>query len=769
MASSCRALVASLLLGLQALVQELLSTEGVSHYYLGGFQMLSESTCRLAVLASVAGYVPDAVLMELLEDDRVALRADTLEQCLSAELEWLSDIPDEIFTTLSSLLSEDSGASLRSDCLEAGLLAAAYIKSKFLDVCQEYPWKLVRTPAHEAFATLAALPQERAQSLDDTTAKVHALLSQGYYRHVLEDGIQLLAQVRWSTSVVEQGHASATLTKRAHQQYGVSMLVVRSHLHMMRALFTPLPQSRSEKDLRKKITKLTSSVPEKLSGRQVFYADFIKKVKASSPGQTFTREQARDVMKRHVGFWQKLSPAQQLIYEARAQELRDTQRSKNSEELREVTTDLLALQEAKVSAEADEVTQETKISTCKFSKEALIELASWLKLPKYSLSNCKSLHQKHLEPPNSPSLAVQRELESITVSGTEQKPGNAKQSSWVAQMARQRQCMRSCALRFEAPSGDLHWYAFLFATQRPFRVHLLRLTSRPLPAQNDSSIFHTHFPLPEFSFEYKDVDVCSDKDIPSEWSQPWVLPMLAFRQGHIVDSHAYLIPFVHYVELQPQASTDMAAGDGPPGGKRQKVDSSLIEQHPWLAQYMQNKPETPTGIASSSTGSAAHLTSTSDVAVPLADHEYDSVFSELEQRRREWSASLLLRQEHFKTSMLGGAWTKAHTGQVTDAIKAAASGTSAMEFCARFHLQKQASFAIQKYSERRASELALFWCAKMEHYFQIWADNPQEEFCFTDQHHDAFCEDEVVEAIFSQGNMGAACSQRLNELKALKP
>ena len=46
LAESCRSLVASLLLGLSTLVNSLLHSEVVSHYYLGGFQRLSQEACK---------------------------------------------------------------------------------------------------------------------------------------------------------------------------------------------------------------------------------------------------------------------------------------------------------------------------------------------------------------------------------------------------------------------------------------------------------------------------------------------------------------------------------------------------------------------------------------------------------------------------------------------------------------------------------------------------------------------------------------------------
>ena len=68
---SCRSVVASLLLGLDDLIDMVRSNPCTSQYYIGGYTRLSPSLRRFCGIASFAAYVSDAFLCELLEDDRV--------------------------------------------------------------------------------------------------------------------------------------------------------------------------------------------------------------------------------------------------------------------------------------------------------------------------------------------------------------------------------------------------------------------------------------------------------------------------------------------------------------------------------------------------------------------------------------------------------------------------------------------------------------------------------------------------------------------------
>ena len=147
---------------------------------------------------------------------------------------------------------------------------------KFLSTAQGYPWRLVQGHVPSNLEVLRYLAKSDAQDLDDATHKVWSLLQQCYGHDSLAAGVQLLAEIRWTTTIVEQGHASASLAKKAHAGYGVKMIASRAHLHMIRPLLQQPPVPRHLRSLEAEVQHLQKRAPQRLSGKALFFVDTVK-------------------------------------------------------------------------------------------------------------------------------------------------------------------------------------------------------------------------------------------------------------------------------------------------------------------------------------------------------------------------------------------------------------------------------------------------------------------------------------------------------------
>ena len=87
----------------------------------------------------------------------------------------------------------------------AGHVASAFIFRKFLAPAKEYPWCLARGDVSANITALA----EAADANDETTAKIQQLARLGFKRAMLVQGVERLANIGWTTTVVERGHGSA--------------------------------------------------------------------------------------------------------------------------------------------------------------------------------------------------------------------------------------------------------------------------------------------------------------------------------------------------------------------------------------------------------------------------------------------------------------------------------------------------------------------------------------------------------------------------------
>jgi hypothetical protein len=81
-----------------------------SDYYTHGFERLSVQSTKYVIIAGVSMHVADPFLAELLEDDRVARRADALWPVLVEKTQWFAGLRDATWARLASVISGNSAA-----------------------------------------------------------------------------------------------------------------------------------------------------------------------------------------------------------------------------------------------------------------------------------------------------------------------------------------------------------------------------------------------------------------------------------------------------------------------------------------------------------------------------------------------------------------------------------------------------------------------------------------------------------------------------------
>jgi hypothetical protein len=176
---SCRALVGCLSVGLELLVAVARKSPQTSDFYIAGFSRLSSDLKQYAALASIASYVPDAFLQELLEDDRIASRLTVFETAMLDELGWLDRLSPLSWQRLASVIGSDQmpWRKLRTDVLLCAQVACSYTTDKVLSVARGFPWCLARGDVEEKLSGLALLSKAPE---DDTAQKIHRLLLAGH-------------------------------------------------------------------------------------------------------------------------------------------------------------------------------------------------------------------------------------------------------------------------------------------------------------------------------------------------------------------------------------------------------------------------------------------------------------------------------------------------------------------------------------------------------------------------------------------------------------
>ena len=709
---SCRSLVAALHVGLDGLVRTARKDPETSDYHLHGIVQLDASARRYATIAAMCARVPDAALLELLQDDRLALRVDIVESAVKDEMDWLSRVQPFTWARLSSFLEDASPQSLRSDVLMAGHVASAFISRKFLAPAKEYPWRLARGDVSANITALA----DAADVKDETTAKIQQLARLGFNRAMLIQGVERLANVGWTTTVVEQGHGSAATIHRVHRQYGANMLSARSMVHMTRSLLPVAEEgSLKSRSAEKRLHALSKRSPGKVTGRHIFFADCVAASEASlQDGESMPLQQRHSLMKSHAHMYKQLSRPQQAHYESRAEDHRNQMRHELEEQVASCTA-LLTVSDKSLGQSLEEAHQ-LRLSDCRLSQEDMASMAVLWESPAFSHRAVTELRAKHMESPGPPPAHLQAQLEDIEVEG--EGLDALPVAEWCRLVCRNRAALSNTCLVFRTGAEERH-YVLLYAVQRPFLTALLPVERvyPTLPAVANCSkdtILKAMSARFDFEFRLTGGPYLHQDDLEvAEGTEVFVLPGLVFTDNGLA-SHGQLFPLLEFKD----SSAKGGGAQAHPRSRSQPIaDADLLERFPWLAAYMPDKvkagPKAVTQRASSSQGAGTHPESQD-----LSEEQTEALFSVLGRKRKEWQTTYDAPPEDFKTCVRGGTRQQKQKGVVVDHVQASAATPLASEWVEMYGMQKTASFSIHVYGERGAAELSLLSCRRMQFFYE---------------------------------------------------
>ena len=174
---ACRALVASLAVGLGGLVDLIRKNPKASDFFLHGFGKLSAGARKYSAIAGLSAYVPDSFLVELLADDRVARRIGDLESVMSEELQWLDSLPALTWDRLANIADCGWGPSqFRTAIIHSGIVACGFLNRRVLSAARGLPWSLAKGNIDENIIALGA----QATAPDEPcAAKIYRLFHLG--------------------------------------------------------------------------------------------------------------------------------------------------------------------------------------------------------------------------------------------------------------------------------------------------------------------------------------------------------------------------------------------------------------------------------------------------------------------------------------------------------------------------------------------------------------------------------------------------------------
>jgi hypothetical protein len=719
---SSRSLLAAMCLGLGGWVRYTRKDPRASDFYLHGFTHLQPRVLLYCAVGALASPVCDAVLMELLDDDRLAKRAGEIMEIMGNEIQWLAGgINNHTWVRLASVVGACPPARLRHITVVAACTIGAFLHKRLFSAALSLPWRLA---SGDILANLDRLASEE-QPVEPTAAKIHRLLRLGYNRHALALGVERMADARWTTTVQEQGHGSGAAMRKAHSTYSQETIAVRAMLHMVRPLFQEPSLNPKLAQAERKIARLGQKSPNKVSARQAFFSDLVAAAKegaksAGPPAQSWYR----DLMRKHGRLFEALPRAEKELYEARAADMRRASEEALQEEVAHVMAQQRLTRE-RLSEEAVQKKQMLLVSSCRLSQEDFEAVAVMYNSPSFSKPAVAAMREKAQVAPVPPSPELQAQLAAF--------PGRApcKQvptAEWCKEVCRHREHFKGCAI-VTVNGNDEGQTAFLFlmAFQRPFWAAFVPMfpVHHALPAMPAQcpSFSQSLSELPSFQFEAVIGEVVFDSAVFAQsQADLHVLPHCLVLEGGRVVSNGSLCPFGEFVEnLGPPPAPPKQQGTAPEQDVEnpapEPTDPKLDISYAWLRQYAAEDSQEPENSVSEPSASSSPPPAKQPSY--LSEEEVQEAFALLEAKRAEWRRELSTTPENFKTSIAGGAWSMASKGLAADSVKAAASGSAAKDWRRRYGFPQAASFAYKKYTEKVATALALYWCQRLQYFFDL--------------------------------------------------
>ena len=318
--AASRALVASLLAGLQPLVAITRQDPHCSDYHLHGFQRLAGDALQCAVVLALSAWVSESFIHSVMDDDRVARHGEAYWACCVEELDYLLKLPQAVWGYLAQVFQPEavSTTQLRDATITSALISLCYLHFHVFVQLQRLPWSLTLGEPMDQLAALKALPLESVH--DCCSVRMRALLDLGYSRSELCRALQLLREASWTTIGVEQQHGSCAVMHKKHPSYELETLAQRAYLHAHRALLSETPLSQRQRQLLQK-AQADGPKADRLTGRHVFIQDLFaqtQSIRAESGQAAMPQHSRQQIMAQSGRLYQLLSPQEKAAYEDRA-------------------------------------------------------------------------------------------------------------------------------------------------------------------------------------------------------------------------------------------------------------------------------------------------------------------------------------------------------------------------------------------------------------------------------------------------------------------
>eukprot|EP00974_Lingulodinium_polyedra_P057684 5552595-Lingulodinium_polyedra.AAC.1 len=256
----------------------------------------------------------------------------------------LAGLGPHIWQALASLIDKATPTQLRSGTLQAAFVAMAYVKEYVIHPCMAYPWCLGQGDVAANLTALLHGPRPK----ELVTWKIWTLLKQGTEPMYIKEGLDLMMDCPWSTTSVEQQHASCSMVARHHPDYERESLCLKAGMHTLnRLLPTKTKEEKAISRLERKLDKVMQHAGGRLTGRQAYFKYLVEgyEQKVSMGEMAKTPGMSSRILQWHGARWRNLGPAAKQYFEEEAAKLRAASQAQRQQEKEKILKKLCELEE----------------------------------------------------------------------------------------------------------------------------------------------------------------------------------------------------------------------------------------------------------------------------------------------------------------------------------------------------------------------------------------------------------------------------------------
>ena len=479
----------------------------------------------------------------------------------------MQDLDEMTLRIASDACNMPSPQVLRHRTSSCAWVQHAYFSER-LRIVHRSPWSVCRSNPQEALDVLV----RGSRPDDETLGKIYDMAQFGMHSRTLLDTLELMRNVPWTSTIVEQGHVYASRMKRYHQDYSSSTLATRIVLSSVRS-----QDERLLMQLRRSVVSTRKRKPQCTTGRQMFYKELIDTVQSlRSEGREFPADINKRVVKGHTARWKTKSAAERGAYHAKALVHRE-QRFEELRRHRDTLAEEIERVEKRVSANVV-MDKPLSLSNCRFTNAQVQQFVTCYLDPKWQKAVVADLRRSADLPASRPSDAFIEQLEGIRVDDeiTHDRP------PWVQLLANHRESFRDSAVRFQLLDGSRRYFKFCFAKQSPLLVVFAPLAETTSPS-SDSTLAGDPLGVDTWTFAFETQDptfvYSDDGSIGSDWPMEILFDVFFVARGGRLGSQSTWQPW-QAVSEQFGLSDRYIIPEEPVAPK--VVDDVDYEECPWL-------------------------------------------------------------------------------------------------------------------------------------------------------------------------------------------